>query len=218
MNYMMFDGESFNLHGATFAIGYVVIDEDGNELENGIARLSDKTIELHISNLPDDWVAKNVVPVIKDVELKFDFTYELEDWFWHKWIEWKGKDTKLVSDVAWPVETNLLSRVVTLDIKNREWEGPYPLLDLASYLDALGIDPITTFERKDSELPAHNPLNDARQSARIFLAAKWKMDFALKFMEEGRKLRYCNHTLTMNEFETVRNIKELSSQYYSDLD
>jgi hypothetical protein len=45
--------------------------------------------------------------------------------------------------------------------------GPYPLHDLASILLAHGRDPLAKNERLPEELPEHDPLNDARQSARL---------------------------------------------------
>jgi hypothetical protein len=41
------------------------------------------------------------------------------------------------------------------------------LLDLASLLVAAGQNPVATFDREADEKPEHNPLADARQTARI---------------------------------------------------
>ena len=46
-----------------------------------------------------------------------------------------------------------------------------PLYDLASVLLARGEDPLRRSARLTEELPAHHPLHDARQSARLFLDA-----------------------------------------------
>ena len=75
-----------------------------------------------------------------------------------------------MADCAWPVEANFLSACVKLNHKEREWQGPYPLHDLASVLLALGADALAVTERLPDELPAHHPLMDARQSARQLVA------------------------------------------------
>jgi hypothetical protein len=68
------------------------------------------------------------------------------------------------------VEANFLSACVRLNHAEREWQGPYPLHDLASVLLALGADALAVTERLPDELPAHHPLMDARQSARQLVA------------------------------------------------
>jgi hypothetical protein len=91
--------------------------------------------------------------------------------FWHEWRHWADQGAVLVADCAWPVEARFLSDCVKLNHGEREWEGPYPLHDLASVFLALGIDPLRLTERQPDELPAHHPLMDARQSARQLVAA-----------------------------------------------
>ena len=59
-----------------------------------------------------------------------------------------------------------MAAAVDDDLERREWQGPYPLHDLASVLLALGADALAVAERRPNELPAHHPLMDARQSAR----------------------------------------------------
>lgn len=76
----------------------------------------------------------------------------------------------MVTDVPFPVESNF----IMASIRNNpyEWEQcpVYPLIDVASMLFAHGYDPTASFERLESELPRHNPLNDARQSLRIMFS------------------------------------------------
>jgi hypothetical protein len=50
-------------------------------------------------------------------------------------------------------------------------DGPYPLVDVASVRLAAGLDPLGAYDRTAGELPVHNPLADARQSARLLLEA-----------------------------------------------
>jgi len=73
------------------------------------------------------------------------------------------------ADCSWPVEARFLARCVENDFDKREWEGPYPLHEIATVLLLAGKNPSEKFPRQENELPEHNPLNDARQSARLLL-------------------------------------------------
>lgn len=84
-------------------------------------------------------------------------------------MHWKSKGAYLAAECAWPVEAKFLMDCVRDDFHLREWEGPYPLIDISSVLLARGIDPLGKQPRLESEEPAHNALNDARQSARLLL-------------------------------------------------
>jgi hypothetical protein len=67
------------------------------------------------------------------------------------------------------VEANFLSACVKLNHAEREWQGPYPLHDLASIMLAQGRN-LRAVTRWPDEVPAHHPLMDARQSARQLAA------------------------------------------------
>ena len=78
--------------------------------------------------------------------------------------------TILACDCAWPVEAKFLLECVRDD----HWRGsdaPYPLLDVSGLILAAGGDPTAYFNRRENELPAHHPLRDAQQSARLLLEA-----------------------------------------------
>ena len=85
------------------------------------------------------------------------------------WFEafkrWK-KGAVLVADHPFPVETRFLDGLTRHGVAM-----PYPLIDVASVRLAAGFDPIGTEPRLRNEEPAHNPLADARQSARLLLEA-----------------------------------------------
>jgi hypothetical protein len=91
--------------------------------------------------------------------------------FWRAWLSWKDHGAMLAADVAWPVEARFLAACVDEDCIMRAWEGPYPLIDVASVRFAAGFDPLALDERHENELPQHDPLADARQSARLLVEA-----------------------------------------------
>ena len=95
----------------------------------------------------------------------------MRDAFWRLWLGWKSNSVWLAADVCWPVEANFLRACIEDDPIRRTWEGPYPLIDIASVRLAAGFDPLGTEPRRDDEMPARNPLADARQSARLLAEA-----------------------------------------------
>lgn len=164
--FLVFDVESVGLHGEGFAVGYVVKRLDGEHVADGCFACDPDlvgTTQQHADS--DAWLRANVPPIPANCESG----REVRSKFWALWLEWKAKGAVLVADCAWPVEARFLAACVDDDPVARNWEGPYPLHDLASVLLAAGKDPLATAERLPIELPAHDPVNDAMQSARILV-------------------------------------------------
>jgi hypothetical protein len=169
--FMVFDCESVGLHGETFAVGWVVVSSDGVEHDHGmvacpmaVARgTSDADIDPNRA-----WVAENVPPLTPSCRGPL----EVRDAFWAAWLTWKDAGAVLAADCAWPVEARFLAACVDdRGGADREWQGPYPLHEIASFRAAAGFDPLGTFNRLPAELPVHDPLADARQSARLMIEA-----------------------------------------------
>jgi hypothetical protein len=166
---MVFDVESVGLHGEGFAVGYVILDHTGAEAASGL--LWTDPLGAQGSAEGQAWVAAHCGPF--DCP-PFASTRELRDRFWVIWRMWHnegGEGCVLVADCAWPVEARFLAACVDDDPITREWQGPYPLHDVATLRLAAGLDPLATVERLPNELPQHDPRADARQSARLWLEA-----------------------------------------------
>ena len=163
--FMVFDVESIGLHGEGFAVAWTVVNREGSRLAECCMAcdpaMCSGTDESRL------WVSENV-PAL---ECTSPTPQHLRNTFWHDWRYWADQGAVLVADCAWPVEANFLSACVKLNLAEREWQGPYPLHDLASVLLALGADALAVTERLPDELPAHHPLMDARQSARQLVEA-----------------------------------------------
>lgn len=162
--FMVFDVESVGLHGEGFAVAWVVVNRNGDRLDEGC--LACDSSQCAGSDEARLWVAENVPPISVTSPTK----QHLQNTFWHEWRRWADQGAALVADCAWPVEANFLSACVKQNHAEREWNGPYPLHDLASILLAHGSDPLALADRLPDELPAHHPLMDARQSARQLVA------------------------------------------------
>jgi len=78
-------------------------------------------------------------------------------------------------ECGWPVEANFLEACIRDYPKTRNWEGPYPMHEIATLMLAAGMDPMGTYERLPEELPAHEPLADVRLSARLLKEAFAKL-------------------------------------------
>lgn len=163
--FMVFDVESVGLHGGAFAVGWVVVDREGRERSSGCCSIPPNHVHGSVQNR--QWIAENV-PTMKRTH---QWLSHMRTEFWNAWLGWKARGAVLVADCPWPVEARFLADCVDDNVDEREWEGPYPLIDVASVMLAAGRDPLATHERRPSELPAHDPLADARQSARLLIEA-----------------------------------------------
>lgn len=161
------DVESVGLHGEGFAVGWC-IHNDGLETQFGVfacrpglACGSEANREWIHANIPE------IAPNLPDPRM-------VRAALWTAWKEAKNMAVIwnlpiiMLADCAWPVEARFLAQCVDDAPDVREWEGPYPLHDLGTYLLASGLDPTARYERTGNELPIHDPLADARQTARIF--------------------------------------------------
>lgn len=195
--YMVFDVESVGLHGEAFAAGWVTMGLDGKINSEGISGVSPHKCSGSMDGL--QWVMANCVDLDSYCTQNGSDLVRME--FWSNWMHAKKLGYVLAADCAWPVEARFLIECVRDDFRMREWEGPYPLIDIASIILAHGDDPLQTFERVPNELPAHNPLNDARQSARI-LAKYLKLGGSMTRNEFAHLAR----TITIQDFQDGKRI------------
>jgi hypothetical protein len=171
--FMVFDCESIGLHGETYAAGWTVIDRAGAEHEAG--GLWVRPGDVRGTPAGQRWVWENAFPGRAEgwgrhLEPAASVAGMRRD-FWEVWLRWKGKGAALAADCCWPVEARFLAACVDDRPEEREWQGPYPLLDVACFRLAAGLDPLAAAGRLPAELPAHAPLCYARQSARLLAEA-----------------------------------------------
>ncbi len=163
--FLVFDVESVGLHGEGFAFGAVVVNDSGEEVASMAAACHPMQAQGDQSGR--DWLEANL-PV-----LNYDqpTPSRVRDVFWWFWIAWERVGAIMAADVPWPVESAFLHRCILENLDERCF-GPYPLIDVASVRLAAGMDPLATVPRTmKNELPAHDPLADARQSARLLIEA-----------------------------------------------
>lgn len=133
------------------------------------------THRCHVEGPMDDrdWVTANV----PEIAVTDGFQDDIHHSFFDFWIKAKAEygDVVMAAECAWPVETHFLSTAVRMSRKERKWEGPYPLHEISSFMEAAGMDPMAVYERLPEEEPKHHPLGDARQSMRLLLTALRKL-------------------------------------------
>lgn len=163
--YLVLDVESDGLYGAPLAFGYVVVHPIwGTRLEQGGGCLE----ELQVVN---SWARQNVVPALKStMQPTAASRKDLLQQFLTVWRRWKERGAILAADVPFPVETRFLHDMIwyCVSVEDVMDTSPYPLLDIESFIRGCGYRPEGGI-RLDDELPVHNPVCDARQSARQFL-------------------------------------------------
>lgn len=163
---MVMDVESVGLHGEAFAVGYVVIDEMGEEVGGALYACSPAAARGTV--VSHTWVAENI-PHLGD---ECSSPAEVRAKFWEDFKFWnEDNDLEVWADCGWPVEARFLIACIEDDHRWREWSGPYLLHEIASVMLAAKKDPLGTYERMVDETPAHDPLKDARQSARLLYEA-----------------------------------------------
>lgn len=171
MLFMIMDVESIGLYGEAFAVGYIMLDAELKEFAEGIFCCDPK---LAIGCIHDyAWIEKNV----PKLEINCLSPRDVRQRFWEDWVYYKNQGALLFADCSYPVETNFLAQCVKDN--NKLNNSPYPLYDIASMLFSAGYDPIANYERREDELPKHDPVKDARQSSRLLIKAFSRLNVTL---------------------------------------
>lgn len=159
-----FDVESNGLHGPAFAVGGMIIDLNGEILDEFKARCP-------LQGEVDPWVQKYVLPPMKDFVQTHTSAKAMRTAFWEWFKDAKSKADYVLMSNGYPVETRFLAQCQDDDLQARYWDHPFPVLDLSSMLLQVGIKPLAVRYRlvqdKLGNLPIlqHNPLFDAHIAA-----------------------------------------------------
>ena len=165
--FFVFDVESIGLHGEGFAVAGGVYIAGAAQWEFYFCCPMDKAEGLQADR---DWVSRNV-PVMEETHRD---TYGLRLAFWQAWEKAKASGAEMAAECLWPVEARFLQDCIRDDAQ-RLPTAPYPCHEIASVMLSAGMNPMATYDRTPSETPRHNPLADARQSARLLWEALARM-------------------------------------------
>lgn len=162
-----FDAETNGLWGKPFSIAAVVW-ENGKEVKSFLARCP-------IEGEVNDWVAKNVLPQMEGIPVTHDSYEEMLRAFAEFYLAEKaGSD--IIVHMGTPVESRVFIDMHSVGCIG-DWDGPYPLIDIAGNLKQTGFDPTSVDSYNASHglvVPAceggtHNPLYDSRAAALCYL-------------------------------------------------
>jgi len=159
MKIFSFDAETNGLYGQAFMLA-AVVTVDGKKVGEFVARCP-------IAETVDSWVQDNVLPQVESVEVTHSSYGEMLDAFYAFYMSHK-EDAVIIAHMAFPVEAKVLRDMIEVDLNERGWNGPYPLIDVSATLQAKGFDPTSVDGyNKDQgiEVPfngtSHHPLYDS---------------------------------------------------------
>lgn len=160
---MIVDAESNGLYGEILSVAAIVLDDQYLEIDCYYAERDLSRIETI-----DPWVTENVVPLFNQ-EHVYQSEAELLEHFWGFWMKYQGQVTAM-ADVSYPVEANLFRKCIEKNLPERRFLGPFPFLDLSTFLLAKGYDPLVDRQRLiDQPIgEQHNALVDVRVAGKIW--------------------------------------------------
>jgi len=161
-----FDAETNGLWGKAFAIGAIVYGENGEELGQFVGRCP-------IEGDVNDWVKDNVLPKMTEISETHSSYDELLADFAKFYLANKA-DADIVVHMGVPVESTLLKEMYSKGMIG-DWDGPYPLIDVAGNLQQAGEDPTSVdsyVQKFGLEVrnfgSTHNPLYDSEVAAKVY--------------------------------------------------
>lgn len=165
MKIFSFDAETNGLWGQAFSIAAIVYD-NGVEVSRFIGRCP-------IEGETNPWVKDNVLPKMEDIPVSHSSYDELLKAFAEFYLANKA-DANIIVHMGVPVESSLLK-----DAHSRgyigDWDGPYPLIDLAGNLQQAGENPtsvdgyVSKYGLEVAEGNSHNPLYDSEVAAKVLM-------------------------------------------------
>lgn len=163
-----FDAETDGLWGRPFALGALVYDEQGNEISRFAARLPDDVVT-------NEWVKGNVLPALEGVEVTHTKLRDMLGDFAKYYLQEK-EDRNVIVHMGVPVESGVLRGMHSKGMIG-DFDGPYPLIDVAGHLQMAGEDPTSpdAYVKKhglyiptDFAGETHNPLYDSEVAYRVW--------------------------------------------------
>ena len=177
MKILSIDAEVNGLYGQIFAIGAIYKDTETKEEIKYVKKVS-------IIEEVNPWVLENVIPQLTDIE-QLDKTVDddiigaekllLKDFirFYNECKEKSGNSLTVVGHMVCPVEANIFIKARKYKLIE-DFDGPYPLHDVASMLLVKGENPtsvdsyVKKYNLEETKGNSHNPLFDCEQALKVF--------------------------------------------------
>lgn len=148
-NTFMFDVESIGLYGAGFAFSAVVADKKGKIIDSAsYSCLTEEVIkELNKLEFFTTGEGKEIITECKKLN-QVNSLKELRNKFYNFYMKYKD-NCDIYSDCNYPVETNFLADVANDDLEIRQWNMPFPLLDVVHKVSP-EVDRVEYYTRKNA--------------------------------------------------------------------
>ena len=176
-NIFSFDAETNGLWGQPFAIAAIVYKPqhtEGDGSVNVMVETARFIAKLPNSFVTNEWVQENVIPAMYGVEV----THENYDAMLGDFADFylvNKNDADVICHMGVPVEAHLLREMHRLGFIG-DWDGPYPLIDIAGNLHQAGENPTSCDEYVEKHGlavsnygTAHNPLYDCEVAAKVYM-------------------------------------------------
>ncbi|TWS95561.1 hypothetical protein [Streptococcus sp. sy018] len=152
------DAETDGLYGQLLTLAVLISDTSGNVIEEFYAGLPHA-----LDKVTNHWVKEHVLPYVNDYQA-FDCKNDLLNAFWQLWLKYHNQETLCFVDVGIPVEASIWHQVIQLDVENRTFLAPFPIIDISSLLLAKGYNPLISRQELVPSFSGHlhNALDDVR--------------------------------------------------------
>lgn len=167
---LSFDLETNGLHGKAFAAAGVLMDAEGNVLNEFTARA-------RLTEKVDEWVKDNVLPAITDMPITHDNYEGLREAFWGWFVDAQKQADYVLVNNGYPVEYRFLLDCQQANLAERYWQHPFPILELSSLLLMAGHGSGQSKRLLKKSLAGdyghklHNPLDDAKLAVKLAFEA-----------------------------------------------
>jgi len=161
------DVETDDLYGDTFAWGVSVWDMGTKEIVRTVGGFAE------LDRVVSPWCNANIVPPISEQFrgdfVKFNTRKEMRDAFWTLYMQYR-ESSIILADFQYPCESGFFTKCVLDNLKEREWLGPYPIIDLGTVLACADFDPdLDRFKFTNcNNLVKHNPIHDTITAAKTY--------------------------------------------------
>jgi hypothetical protein len=168
------DVETDDLYGETFAFGVSIWDLKTKQIVSYLGGFAE------LEEVASPWCRGNIIPLIskkhRDEFVKFQTRKEMRDAFWRFYMQYREKAI-ILADFQ-HLENAFFRQCVREDLKEREWLGPYPMMDLGTMLAVANLDPdIDRFIYTGfNNLVKHNPIHDAHVAGKTYFMINDIMD------------------------------------------
>jgi len=171
------DLEVDGLYGRGFAAA-ATVRKDGVEVARFEGRVPDSAVS-------DGWVRDNVLPALAGMPVTHSSSLELEEALWAFYAEhclvegqwgpsFNGAGVSVIAHCGSPVESGFFRRAVERD-GSRTFQGPLPLQEVGTLLEALGENPSSVdayVKAHGLTVPfdgvSHHPMYDAAAAAVVW--------------------------------------------------